>query len=58
MLRLFLLRHGQTEYNTERRIQDAKRTIEQLEKPFLAEKEAWEKEKARLREKASGQPSK
>jgi sialate O-acetylesterase len=44
--------------DTERRIQDAKLTIERLEKSFLAEKEAWEKEKARLREKVIGKPAK
>ena len=38
--------------DTERRIKDAKRTIEQLEKPFLQQKEAWEKEKAKQAEKA------
>jgi hypothetical protein len=38
--------------DTERRIQEAKRTIEQLEKPFLQQKEAWEKEKAKQAEKA------
>jgi sialate O-acetylesterase len=38
--------------DTERRIQDAKRTVEQLEKPFLKQKEAWEKEKAKQADKA------
>lgn len=38
--------------DTERRINDARLTLERLEKPFLAEKEAWEKEKAKLEQKA------
>lgn len=37
--------------DTERRIQDAKLILEKLEKSFHAEKEAWEKEKARLLER-------
>lgn len=38
--------------DTERRLEEAKRTIEQFEKPFLAQKEAWEKEIAKQAEKA------
>ena len=44
--------------DTERRIRDAKLTVERLEKPFLAEKEAWEKEKEKLAEKAKANPAK
>lgn len=39
--------------DTERRIQEAKRTIELLEKPYLEEKESWEKDKAKQIEKAA-----
>lgn len=38
--------------DTQRRIQDARLTLERLEQKFLADQEAWEKEKAKLREKA------
>jgi sialate O-acetylesterase len=44
--------------DTERRIQDAKRTLEQIEKPFLEQKDLWEKEKAKQAEKARGNVAK
>jgi sialate O-acetylesterase len=47
-----LLRRELQLADTERRIQEARRTVEQLEKPFLQQKEAWEKEKAKQAEKA------
>jgi hypothetical protein len=38
--------------DTRRRIEDARLTLERMEQKFLADQEAWEKEKAKLREKA------
>jgi hypothetical protein len=38
--------------DTQRRIQDARLTLERLEPQFLTDQEAWEKEKAKQREKA------
>jgi sialate O-acetylesterase len=38
--------------DTERRIREAKRTLELVEKPYLEQKAAWEKEKTKQAEKA------
>jgi sialate O-acetylesterase len=43
--------------DAERQIQDARLTLERMEEKFRADKEAWEKEKAKQREKAGLAPS-
>jgi hypothetical protein len=43
--------------DTRRRIEDARLTLERMEPQFLSDQEAWEKEKAKQREKArAGSP--